>query len=63
MVGGVEPLAARLNLAPGTIRSLILGRIAVPQSVFLQVVDILSAQEGATGAGPMTKRGDERAKN
>jgi len=47
VVGGVEELAAHLGLAAGTIRLFMGGRMPVPQQVFLKVVDIISAADGA----------------
>ena len=43
MVGGEEQLGARLGLSAGTIRLFATGRIRLPQRLFLQVVDIISA--------------------
>jgi len=43
IVGGEEQLGARLGLSAGTIRLFITGRINLPQRLFLQVVDIISA--------------------
>jgi len=42
ILGGEEALAVRLGLTPGTIKLLMVGKIPVPQQVFLKVVDILS---------------------
>jgi hypothetical protein len=43
IVGGEEQLGVRLGLSAGTIRLFITGRIRLPQRLFLQVVDIVSA--------------------
>jgi hypothetical protein len=43
ILGGEEQLGARLGLSSGTIRLFITGRIRLPQRLFLQVVDIISA--------------------
>jgi hypothetical protein len=43
MIGGEEQLGARLGLSVGTIRLFATGRIRLPQRLFLQVVDIISA--------------------
>ena len=45
ILGGEEALAVRLGLTPGTIKLLMVGKIPVPQQVFLKVVDILSGDE------------------
>jgi DNA-binding transcriptional regulator YdaS (Cro superfamily) len=45
VLGGEEELAARLGLAVGTVRMMMTGRLGVPQRVFLQVIDIISAED------------------
>jgi hypothetical protein len=53
MVGGEEQLGARLGLSAGTIRLFATGRISLPQRLFLQMVDIISADPA-----PMEKAAD-----
>ena len=53
MIGGEEQLGARLGLSAGTIRLFATGRIRLPQRLFLQVVDIISADPA-----PMEKAAD-----
>jgi hypothetical protein len=45
ILGGVEELASSIGLATGTVRMMIAGKLPVPQQVFLQVVDIISADD------------------
>jgi len=55
ILGGEEALAVRLGLTPGTIKLLMVGKIPVPQQVFLKVVDILSDDDPPSTGGSTRK--------
>jgi hypothetical protein len=60
ILGGEEKLADRLGLSPSTVRLLMDGKLPVPQHVFLQVVDIISADDDGSPNGKSKKKGNGR---
>jgi hypothetical protein len=40
-LGGLEALAARLDMSPGALRVYLMGTEPVPQPLFLRIVDVL----------------------
>jgi hypothetical protein len=40
-LGGMEALAARLDMSPGALRVYLVGTEPVPQPLFLRIVDVL----------------------
>jgi DNA-binding transcriptional regulator YdaS (Cro superfamily) len=45
IVGGLEALAAQLDVRDGNLKKWLEGQLAVPQEIFLRCVDIVNAHQ------------------
>jgi hypothetical protein len=52
IVGGVEELAAQLEVGDASIKKWMEGQLAVPQEIFLRCVDIVNAHQLDELSGP-----------